>query len=868
MELSRSTKFFYFSIVTLFLLFFAGACGTRDIAVFPTLPSAGNKPTATSTPSTTATNLGGNTSTPTTTSTPSKTPSTTSTASPTAAQTPGRASYYFSDCSSTFPCTGGPGFPGCTSEIAPGGGGGNSPVQYIVALGTTEYAGGANCNRCIQVTNTATGQSVTATVMDFCAGCDSFVPPHIDLSPSAAYALDPTYQTDGIFNITWQYVSCPASPTATKTPLFTFTSTNSPTSTATATDTPLFSFTPTNSPISTSTATPTGTPTATSNPLFSYTPTNSPTSTASPTNTWTSTSTPTSTNTPSFTSTTTSTGTPTNTPLFSFTPTSSSTTTRTWTVTSTFTNTSTNTFTSTNTWTSTRTPTFTNTASFTGTSTSTGTSTNTPAAMSPTTTPTVTSTATQPVVSLSIGPNPPANQTVAWGASNVPILQLDVTNTSGEAVNLTSLTVTGTGTGNLATGIVEVQIYLDNGSGIPTGSPLATVLNPFISGNTVTINFSGTVGAGVSQNYLVTYYYATTPSAGTYGASVANSASLTGQGQTSGQNIKVTNAPVNGATDTILPAPTATYSFTLTNTNTPTFTATNTFTPTNTFTTTPTFTGTITNTPLLSYTPTLSPTITNTPLNTGTFTPTSSIVLTPYTYTPTNTFTYTPTPLLSYTPSGTPTVTNSPTVTATPTAFLYEDFDNSESSPNGNCWAENSPAPSYMDDSFNSINAAVTLMINTTASYVHTGTHSEQAAVTFSATGGQAALGISSEYAPTGCGGNLTIPASYTDANATLTYWIYPITQDGAPMTFVSVMRVNSTYSYYQDGTGSDVQLSVPSGQWSQVTLPLLSSDWSPALPANSTAWSVTYIETWMLYASGPVPYGATIYMDDYYFNP
>lgn len=221
-------------------------------------------------------------------------------------------------------------------------------------------------------------------------------------------------------------------------------------------------------------------------------------------------------------------------------------------------------------------------------------------------------------------------------------------------------------------------------------------------------------------------------------------------------------------------------------------------------------------------------------------------------------------------------IPGTPTFTPTPTPFLYEDFDNDNGmNSNGNCWVAISPCPSaagadkYLDDDYNSNSCAVTLSINSTAPYVHSGTNSEAAAMTFTAASNTAlgTFGIASEYG-SGCGGSLTVPASDTTASSTMSYWMYPITQDSAPMTFVVVMYVNSTYSYYQNGTGSNVQLAIPSGQWSQVTVPLLSSDWSPALPANGTAWGVTYIETWVLHSTGPAPYGVTAYVDDYLFNP
>src|SRR5580658_890621 len=60
----------------------------------------------------------------------------------------GVASYYYSDCSSTFYCTG-VSFPGCTnSGTIP-----NSPSQYIVAMNSTDLGSLVACNACLQITD-------------------------------------------------------------------------------------------------------------------------------------------------------------------------------------------------------------------------------------------------------------------------------------------------------------------------------------------------------------------------------------------------------------------------------------------------------------------------------------------------------------------------------------------------------------------------------------------------------------------------------------------------------------------------------------------------------------------------------------------
>jgi len=363
------------------------------------------------------------------------------------------------------------------------------------------------------------------------------------------------------------------SPTKTNSFTSTFTYTLSFTNTFTNTSTPTFTKTFTNSPTNTLSPTNTGTPTNT----FTGTvpPTNTPTNTLSPTKTDTNTNTPTNTLSPTNTFTNTPaifTNTFTNTPTATFTPTNTGT--FTFTGTSTFTSTNTDTFTNTNTLTFTNTPTvtFTPTLTFTGT-------------QSPT--------ATQPVVQVGNGANSPTNQTVPAGTSNQVVMQLSANDTSGENLQLNSLTLTFTGTGNAATGISSITIWKDpSGNGTTSGSSvLATVVSPFASGNSVVVNFSDIVGAGTTGDYLVTYNYSSGAPSGTYSVSVANAGALTGQGVTSGKSLNVIGAPVNGAIDTIV-ANTATFtptnSFTPTSTNTPIFT----FTSTSTLTPTPTFTAT------------------------------------------------------------------------------------------------------------------------------------------------------------------------------------------------------------------------------------------------------------------------------------
>jgi len=158
---------------------------------------------------------------------PTKSPTPTPTNTPGNGVYQGGASYYFSNCSSAYFCTGG-GFPGCTN-----GASSQSPDQYIVAMNSTDLGSIVSCNQCIQITDTANGNTIQAKIVDNCPGCDGLHGPHsLDLDPSAATALDPNYATDGVFNISWSVMAtCPVVSTVTPAGTPTFT----PTPTATST---------------------------------------------------------------------------------------------------------------------------------------------------------------------------------------------------------------------------------------------------------------------------------------------------------------------------------------------------------------------------------------------------------------------------------------------------------------------------------------------------------------------------------------------------------------------------------------------------------------------------------------------------------
>ena len=270
--------------------------------------------------------------------------------------------------------------------------------------------------------------------------------------------------------------------------------------------------------------------------------------------------------------------------------------TNTATLTTTFTSTDTVTNTATNTATYTDTPTVTNSATLTTTFTATNTPTNTATnSATPTATNTATSTPTMPVISIATVAQTPPDSTHIPGAFNVPVMQLTVTNTSGEGVNLNTFVLNGTTTGGDLSGITAVKL-LKNGtlltSGVYSGSGSVTL------GGFPLDQLSAAPSAAVT--YLVTYNFSTTAVPATYSANLA-SGGFQGVGVVTGQPVSVVVSsapgtfPVTGATITIAtPTPTATATSTNSATNTVTATPTDTVTNTATLTTTSTATDTVT----------------------------------------------------------------------------------------------------------------------------------------------------------------------------------------------------------------------------------------------------------------------------------
>ncbi|KAF7343589.1 hypothetical protein MSAN_01979400 [Mycena sanguinolenta] len=75
--------------------------------------------------------------------------------------------------------------------------------DFIVALGTDTWAGGAHCGQTIDVQYQ--GTSIQVTVQDLCEGCAARGANGLDLAQGAMAALDSNYVNDGVIPVVWSF---------------------------------------------------------------------------------------------------------------------------------------------------------------------------------------------------------------------------------------------------------------------------------------------------------------------------------------------------------------------------------------------------------------------------------------------------------------------------------------------------------------------------------------------------------------------------------------------------------------------------------------------------------------------------------------
>jgi len=169
------------------------------------------------------------------------------------------------------------------------------------------------------------------------------------------------------------------------------------------------------------------------------------------------------------------------------------------------------------------------------------------------------------------------------------MLQIQVSNPSPSQVDLTSLTLTASGSGIDTSGIASLYLYVDSNQNgmVDGGESLLVGGNYTIDNGTLTLTFNDPIGAGATKDYLVVYNFSGTAS-GTFQVGITSNNNATGTG---GSQVQFTGAPIAGSTLTVSAA-----------------TATATNTATSTGTSSPTQTATVTSTETLGITPGKTPT--------------------------------------------------------------------------------------------------------------------------------------------------------------------------------------------------------------------------------------------------------------------
>ncbi|RLI52754.1 MAG: hypothetical protein DRP09_17260, partial [Candidatus Thorarchaeota archaeon] len=165
-------------------------------------------------------------------------------------------------------------------------------------------------------------------------------------------------------------------------------------------------------------------------------------------------------------------------------------------------------------------------------------------------------------LTVSAGPHNPPDSTAASNAQDVEMLQLSLSASSVEDINISSITFTASGTADDSQDISSVELWLDtDNNGILDTSidtQIGTAQTYSSDNGTVTFSsLSETISAGSTENWLVIYNLAGSASSGeTFQVSLQANAHITATGANSGQSITPTGAPVSGGVMTVSGVPT------------------------------------------------------------------------------------------------------------------------------------------------------------------------------------------------------------------------------------------------------------------------------------------------------------------------
>ncbi|MHC4601578.1 MAG: hypothetical protein ACYS47_21495, partial [Planctomycetota bacterium] len=158
-------------------------------------------------------------------------------------------------------------------------------------------------------------------------------------------------------------------------------------------------------------------------------------------------------------------------------------------------------------------------------------------------------------LAVSLGGNSPAAGQAGFPATGVPMLQVRLTASSMEGVNVTGVKFAASGTGDESVE-VTAQLWRDNdGDGQVSGGDVSLGAGT-ITGDNGTVEFTGLgllVPANGSIALLVAYDLGAGVATGTYGVSLEVGQDIDATGNSSSMGITATGAPVAGPLLTLVP---------------------------------------------------------------------------------------------------------------------------------------------------------------------------------------------------------------------------------------------------------------------------------------------------------------------------
>jgi uncharacterized UPF0146 family protein len=161
-------------------------------------------------------------------------------------------------------------------------------------------------------------------------------------------------------------------------------------------------------------------------------------------------------------------------------------------------------------------------------------------------------------LTMSVGGNDPGYRNIAPGAADEIMFQVLLSASSTEAIEISDITFSTSGSGNESTDLDSVRLFEDvDGDGTlnllmdyQIGSTLTSFTN---NGNLAFTNILQTIAAGTSENWIVVYDFNSgqTTDGETYQVGIPSNGSVVDTGVTSGLSITNSGAPINSGLATV-----------------------------------------------------------------------------------------------------------------------------------------------------------------------------------------------------------------------------------------------------------------------------------------------------------------------------